>query len=55
MHEILNDTAFFVNPNYYNESLDDLPTPDKKQIDILLKKYTWKNGAIKLYNALCRL
>ncbi len=55
MHEILNDTAFFVNPNYYNESLDDLPTPDKEQIDILLKKYTWKNGAIKLYNALCRL
>ncbi len=48
MHEIFEDTVFYINPHEYNISLDELLSQKVEEPEKILKKYSWRNSAEKL-------
>lgn len=48
MHEIFEDTVFYINPHEYNISLDELLSQKVEEPEKTLEKYSWRNSAEKL-------
>ncbi len=49
MHEIFEESAIYINPNDYNYDLSELLKSSKCEAESVLKRFSWRESAMKIY------